>query len=176
MRAAGHLVWIDEAEILVGDSLIEKISEGIRQVDFLAALLSHASVKSSWVKRELEVALNREISEKKVFVLPLLIEDAILPEFLAGKMYADFRSIEKYDEGLALILRRLEIFDRAGPSIETRTPALKPVDICLNCAFFHALTPFIHGCWGVCTNTQSEYFDMQCVAEGGCSHFQPANG
>lgn len=173
---AGHFVWVDEAEILLGDSLIEKIAEGIRQVDFLAALLSHASVNSSWVKRELEIAINREIADKKIFVLPVLIDDATLPDFLAGKMYADFRSIEQYKAGLSLILRRLEVFDKAGPTFEDRAHKHGKDNTCLNCEFFRFLTLPYCGGWGVCVNEESEYFDMQCVAEGGCSRFQDVHG
>jgi len=53
LEAAGHGVWIDEAEIDIGDSLIEKIRNGIDQVDYVAAILSRASIDSAWVTREL---------------------------------------------------------------------------------------------------------------------------
>ena len=50
LRNAGHSVWIDEAEINIGDSLIGKITSGIDQVDFVCAILSRDSVTSSWVQ------------------------------------------------------------------------------------------------------------------------------
>jgi len=101
----GQKVWIDEAEIFVGDSLIEKISQAMDQIDFVAAIISKTSVKSEWVKRELDIAMNREIDEKRVVVLPILIDDVVLPVFLRGKLYADFRRPENYEEGLGLLLR-----------------------------------------------------------------------
>lgn len=97
--------WIDEAEIQVGDSLLEKIEEGIEQSDYVAAVLSNSSVKSEWVKRELEIALNEEIENKKTRVLPLLIEDCRIPSFLKGKLYADFRS--SYTNGLNSLVNKL---------------------------------------------------------------------
>ena len=78
LRAAGHSVWIDEAEIEIGDSLVEKIRNGLDQVEYVAALISSASVGSEWVKRELDIASNREIDEKRVVVLPLLTNGASL--------------------------------------------------------------------------------------------------
>jgi hypothetical protein len=48
----GIRVWFDEAELLVGDSLFAKIGDGVREVDYLAVILSPASVKSPWVQRE----------------------------------------------------------------------------------------------------------------------------
>lgn len=107
LRAAGHVVWIDEAQIEIGDSLVEKIREGIDQVDYVAALLSSASVESEWVKRELDLASNREIDERRVVVLPLMVEEVELPGFLKGKFYGDFTAEEKYDPSLELLLRKL---------------------------------------------------------------------
>lgn len=116
LRKAGHAVWIDEAEIKIGDSLIEKIRDGIDQVDFVAAILSKASSQSGWVQRELDIASNREIKEKKVVVLPLLAEDVTLPGFLEGKFYGDFREEAKYDESLALLIKSL------GPAQPVQSP------------------------------------------------------
>lgn len=110
LRQAGHTVWIDEAEIMVGDSLIEKIRQGLDEVDFVAAILSTASIDSPWVQRELDIASNREIAEKRVVVLPVLREKVKLPGFLQGKLYADFTDDSQYEESFKQLLRPL------GPS------------------------------------------------------------
>ena len=48
----GVKVWIDEAEINVGDSLIEKLREGIDSVENVtAAILSLESVKSDGLRK-----------------------------------------------------------------------------------------------------------------------------
>ncbi len=107
LRRNGHVVWIDEAEIQVGDSLIEKIRDGIDEVDFVAAVLSKASIKSEWVKKELDLASNREIEERRVIVLPLLIQNVTPPGFLKGKKYADFRPGAPYKKSLQELLKRL---------------------------------------------------------------------
>jgi hypothetical protein len=107
LRKSGYAVWIDEAEINIGDSLIEKIRDGLDQVDFVAAILSSASIASPWVTRELDIASNREIEENRVVVLPLLLEPVELPGFLKGKFYGDFTDTSRYDEMLALLIRKL---------------------------------------------------------------------
>ncbi len=107
LRKAGHAVWIDEAEINIGDSLIEKIREGIDQVDYVAAVISSNSAESKWVTRELDIASNREIEEDRVIVLPILIENVGLPGFLKGKLYGNFIDSGKYNEQLSLLLRKL---------------------------------------------------------------------
>ena len=107
LRNYGHTVWIDEAEINIGDSLIGKIRDGLDSVEYVAAILSSKSIQSEWVKKELEIASNREIKEKRVVVLPILIEDVELPGFLEGKFYGDFSDSSKYEEKLKLLLRSL---------------------------------------------------------------------
>lgn len=107
LRRAGHAVWIDEAEIQIGDSLIEKIRDGIDQVDYVAAILSNASIASPWVKRELDIASNREIEENRIVVLPLLLESVDLPGFLKGKYYGDFRELNQYNQILEQLLQKL---------------------------------------------------------------------
>ena len=74
LRRRGHYAWVDEAEIKIGDSLIDKIEEGIDNTDFLGVVISQNSIESEWVKREVRIALTQEISGKKVKVLPILLE------------------------------------------------------------------------------------------------------
>ena len=55
----GLQVWFDEREILVGDSILDRINEAIRSVDYLLVLLSDNSLKSSWVNQEIRMAFER---------------------------------------------------------------------------------------------------------------------
>jgi hypothetical protein len=102
-------VWLDEAEIDIGDSLIAKIEEGMKLSRYIAVVLSTKSIKAPWVKKELDTAMNREIASGEVVVLPLLYEPCELPEFLRGKLYADFSKPEDYEAVLEKLLRRLRI-------------------------------------------------------------------
>src|SRR5688500_15790467 len=87
-RLAGDLVrwgvrvWIDEAEILVGDSLIAKIRDGLDQMEYVGAILSPDAVASRWVQEELDVAMNQQIGGRRVKVLPLVCRRCELPGFL----------------------------------------------------------------------------------------------
>ena len=72
-------------------------------------VLSTKSIDAPWVKKELDVAMNREIAGGEVVVLPLLYEKCNLPEFLKGKLYADFTNPKDYEKVLAKLLRRLRI-------------------------------------------------------------------
>lgn len=100
-------VWVDEAEIMLGDTLTRKIEEGLTKTRYFGVVLSPRSVKSRWVQKELETAMTKEIETGSVVVLPLLYEECDLPPFLKGKLYADFTSPEAFAESLEKLLRRL---------------------------------------------------------------------
>ncbi|MGA2239366.1 MAG: toll/interleukin-1 receptor domain-containing protein [Candidatus Bathyarchaeia archaeon] len=106
LRARGIRVWLDEAEMLPGDSLIRKLEEGIKQMDYLAVILSPNSVRSGWVKREVEIALTEEIKGKRVKVIPILYRRCRLPGFVSSKVYADCTTNKAYTDALGIIIRR----------------------------------------------------------------------
>jgi hypothetical protein len=95
-------VWVDTWELNVGDSLIQRVQDAITESDALLVILSKASVQSEWCKKELSAGLVRELDEKRVVVLPVLLEDCEIPLFLREKMYADLRS--DFDTGLSSIM------------------------------------------------------------------------
>ncbi len=102
LKAKGLRVWYDQWELRVGDSLLDKIGAGISSNDYLVVILSKSSVASEWVKKELNAALIKELGEKRVVVLPVLIEDCKIPPLLSDKIYADFRG--DYMSGLNRLL------------------------------------------------------------------------
>jgi TIR domain len=92
LREEGIYCWVDKAEIKPGDSLIAKIQDAIKAMDYLGVVLSPASVSSSWVQTEVNAALITEIDGRQVKVIPLQVADCEMPLFLAGKHRIDFRS------------------------------------------------------------------------------------
>jgi TIR domain len=100
---AGHNTWIDEFEIKVGDSIVEKINSATEIADGLIFFLSEASMNSSWVKREWQSTLYRYLSGSKTKVYPALIEECDIPPILSDIKFADFR--RSYRDGLAELLK-----------------------------------------------------------------------
>lgn len=89
-RHALH-IWYDKREIIVGDSIVSRINEGLSETDFLLAVLSLQSIEKPWVKREISSTLMRQLGDKGVTILPVLLDDCNLPELLVDIKYADFR-------------------------------------------------------------------------------------
>lgn len=95
-------VWLDKWELHVGDSLISRIQQAITGASALLVILSRSSVSSPWCEKELNSGLLRELEERRVVVLPILLQDCQIPLFLREKLYADFRS--DFDAGLQTVL------------------------------------------------------------------------
>ncbi len=65
--------WYDKAEIKWGDSIIEKVNEGLRISRYVIVVISKSFLSKNWPKRELNSAINIEASTGKVRVLPLVV-------------------------------------------------------------------------------------------------------
>ena len=90
----GYEIWLDKWCMTPGDSLIEKIGEGIESSDKLVVFLSPSSVDANWVKKEVASGLILELAEEKgfgeKFVIPVLLKKCKVPIMLRDKLYADF--------------------------------------------------------------------------------------
>ncbi len=126
LTADGVVVWLDEAELNIGDSLIERISEGIESMEFVAAILSPNSIASHWVQKELSLAMSKEVRGKKITVLPLLIEQCDLPASLKDKLYADFTNPDNFEREYIKLLRAIGIVKRSDAQQSTLQPQHSP--------------------------------------------------
>ena len=52
LTAAGHAVWLDVWEIVVGDSIVERMNAGLTAADVVVLCLSTAGVEAPWIVRE----------------------------------------------------------------------------------------------------------------------------
>lgn len=95
-------VWLDRWELSVGDSLVDRVQDAVDGASALLVILSNASVCSEWCKKELSAGLLRELEEKRVVVMPVMLEDCPVPVFARGKMFADFRT--DFDAGLTAVV------------------------------------------------------------------------
>jgi hypothetical protein len=105
LTANGVAVWLDEQRIRVGDSIPEKVAQGLAASDFFLIGMSHRAAESAWVQKELNSALMTEIDRRKVHVLPLKLDETKMPAIIADKKYADFSKSYKagFEELLSAI-------------------------------------------------------------------------
>lgn len=106
----GYQVWIDDWAISAGDSILQKINQGIHTASWLIVLISPESIASPWVQRELGAGIMMELERREVFVIPALIGDCVLPFYLKEKKYADFT--QSYERGFNTLLEGLDQTNR----------------------------------------------------------------
>lgn len=104
--ASGVQVWLDEQRIRVGDSIPERVAQGVAESDFFLVVVSSASVSSPWVQKELNQALIHEIEKRRVRVMPVLLDRVSFPETIREKKYANFT--ESYAKGLTELLASIK--------------------------------------------------------------------
>ncbi len=100
-------VWYDDWEIDYGDSISEKINEGISKSDYLAVILTPASIKSGWVKSEWTSAHGKEKKLGNIKLLPVLLKSCDAPSLLIDRKYIDLRE-ENFHSGLSELKGWLE--------------------------------------------------------------------
>ncbi|MDB5017816.1 MAG: hypothetical protein JWQ84_2648 [Mucilaginibacter sp.] len=71
LRQQDITVWYDEFSLSVGDSLRQKVDEGLAQSEFGIVVLSPNFFKKSWTNRELNGLTSREMIEQKEVILPI---------------------------------------------------------------------------------------------------------
>jgi hypothetical protein len=106
LTAKGVGVWLDEQRIRVGDSIPDRIAQGLAESDYFLIAISEKSVQSAWVKKELSNALIHEIERRRVIILPLKLDDTLMPQALIDKKYADFS--QSYKAGFSEVITALQ--------------------------------------------------------------------
>lgn len=76
LKERGITAWLDRAEINWGDSLVEKINDGLSNSRYVIVILSENFLAKRWPQRELNSVLNIEASTGEVKVLPLIVGEA----------------------------------------------------------------------------------------------------
>jgi TIR domain len=106
LREHGVLPWLGLDEIQVGDSIPERIQEGMEGSQWVVVVLSPSVKDSPWVEREIRAATRSEKKRGRRLILPVLETGDFVPPVLQNRAFADFR--RDYREGLEELLRAIQ--------------------------------------------------------------------
>jgi hypothetical protein len=95
-------VWLDDWELDVGQSLADGIAKAMDESRFIAILITENYNKTVWTKTEYKKALAREQKEQRPVMLPLIVGEAEIPDFLEDKVYIDLR--KEYFSGIVKLV------------------------------------------------------------------------
>lgn len=89
--------WIATREIKPGDDWQLKVKENLEICDYFLAIVSRSSNESQWTQWEFQMATQNEKNFNKPIVIPILMENVIIPKCLKHRQYVDFRPHHKDD-------------------------------------------------------------------------------
>ena len=130
-------VWVDDWELQVGDSIVQKINEGISKSSFFIIVFSKYSIKSNWVLRELNSTLMRQLTKDDIKILPILLEiefdemPPLMSERYAVRFSRDFINESKYQKLIGPILEKRES-DKLSQYQDSYFENVIHVDVILN--------------------------------------------
>ncbi|HEU5380020.1 MAG TPA: toll/interleukin-1 receptor domain-containing protein [Ktedonobacteraceae bacterium] len=78
LRKAGVLCWFAPESLKTGEKFPVSITEAVQRHEKVLVVLSQHSLKSDWVKKEVELARQRESGGKREVLLPIRLDGAVL--------------------------------------------------------------------------------------------------
>jgi hypothetical protein len=101
LNDVGVRCWLDTKELLDGDSIQDRIESRIRGSDRMLAILSVEAIKSPWLKKEIEVAIDLEEARGETVVFPIRLDNIVLDGAdstwakISERQFADFTDWRK---------------------------------------------------------------------------------
>lgn len=107
LRENGIDAWVSFWEILDGDSLIEKIfNEGIDKSSHFIIVLSRYSINKNWIKKELNIAVVKQIEENYT-IIPILLDDIEILPSLKDIKYRRIKNLENVEEEIIEVINSI---------------------------------------------------------------------
>ena len=105
IRNAGHEVWLDAWKIDLGDSIVERINEGLEGATYMVVCYSSSGVTARWMSREWMSALARQLKGYGVKLLPVVLTGGEPPAILADVKYANL--VKDWQLGVSQLLHAI---------------------------------------------------------------------
>jgi len=132
LRSTGFDVWYDKFSMTIGDSLLQKINEGLRDCDYGVVVFSPAFFQKKWPQAELDGLFALETTERKI-ILPIwkdVTEEDVkaFSPILAGRLGAP--TVGGPESVVEEIRRAVEAADRVASfsSVDNALSMFKALD------------------------------------------------
>jgi hypothetical protein len=112
LRAADIEVWIDQDAIVPGQSIAQRINQGLASTDYVLILVSSAFLNSNWTTSESSAAIVAATDSRRENLIPLLLEDVWndVPPLIRQRLFVDFRkhaNLLEYRSALKILVKAL---------------------------------------------------------------------
>ena len=82
----GISVWFDEWDVVLGDSLSDKIEQGLNCTHFVF-LISKSTPKSKWQGREFKASFAHYINSGNPVIIPIILDETSPPKLISDLKY-----------------------------------------------------------------------------------------
>jgi hypothetical protein len=116
LSKTGIRCWFAPQALRIGEPLGKAIQDAILNYDKMLVVLSESSVKSSWVEKEVAIALEKEREEHKWVLFPVQVDDEVmkaksplltqLREYYIGD-FRDWKNRDAYQKALSKLIVNL---------------------------------------------------------------------
>jgi hypothetical protein len=118
LRDLAISAWVDEGEILPGRSIIDAVSDGLRECTYVLVLITPEFLKPGWRQSELKAALEKELRtgvSRVVVVLADVSHDQYAERYplVADKLWIGWESPEQVAADLAPLFHREVVTESA---------------------------------------------------------------
>jgi hypothetical protein len=100
LRAAGLDTWLDEDDILAGQSWDQAIREAIRRSRAVLIFISRHSTKTSYLQEEIKAVLDEASRQPQgtIFMIPALLEACPMPVQLSAYQWVELYQSNGYEK------------------------------------------------------------------------------
>ena len=78
LQSKGVRCWYAPHDLRIGDEIRPRIDKSIRVHDKLLLVLSESSLASTWVKKEVETAFEKEAQQNKLVLFPVRLDEPVM--------------------------------------------------------------------------------------------------
>jgi hypothetical protein len=118
LQVKGVRCWFAPEDLKIGEPFRQRIDDAIRLHDKLLIVLSKNSVRSAWVREEVESCLEREFKENRLVLFPIRLDDEVMEttEAWAASIrrqrhvgdFQNWKDHDAYQNGFKRLLRDLK--------------------------------------------------------------------
>jgi len=75
-------IWKDTRDLPVGSEILNSLNEGVKNASHFCCIISSSSVKSLWVRQELDYAKQRQLDGSDLAIVPIVIDEVEIPDYV----------------------------------------------------------------------------------------------
>lgn len=128
LKEAGYDPWLDKRSLMAGQKWDYEIKKAVKEAEFFVVLLSQNSVgKKGYVQREFKLAMEslEEIPEGQIYLIPIKIDNCLVPFQFAAFQWVDLQGTEGHDQVRKAI--QFQLSSAAVQSASSVSSRLRPV-------------------------------------------------